>query len=321
MGFFLRALFVAALAWAAWSLFLRPAPDKWHTGSKWQALLNVYDEMAREQFAGTGCKSLVLPTSFGQTQAYTCGDASHPAVLMLHGAGSNSLIFGDWIVPHIRDRYFAVSVDFVCDAGRSAPLDGDTSKCPQDQAQLAQWVREVVQRLNISAPVSLIGYSYGSFIAASTALFAPELVSKIVLLAPAAVFAPVSNAWMLRAVGYMIYQGPWFFQYMSSDPDFSFSKMTPQQRTMTEAIMHLKSTVLTANPYHFPDEELAKIARKPTMLVIGEEEKVTDPVLAVETAKRNGIEVQLFTKAGHLLLMEHPRKPLVDIIGKFLDKQ
>jgi pimeloyl-ACP methyl ester carboxylesterase len=68
----------------------------------------------------------VIPTTFGKTQTFACGDLSSDPVFFLHGAASNAFIYGDWIMPELRKTHYAVAVDFVCDVGRSTPRDGDS---------------------------------------------------------------------------------------------------------------------------------------------------------------------------------------------------
>lgn len=321
-----KALFVLVVAWGVWFLFLRSSKDPWHQGPKWEALLRLYDKMAKDQF--DGCESKYLDTRFGSTHVFACGSASKPTVLFLHGAGSNSLIYGDWLMPLVRDSHYAVAIDYPCDVGRSSPPEGDTSKCPQTQEEMSEWIQQILSHLHPTATqqqrkVALVGYSYGSFIAASVALVTPAVVDRTVLIAPAAIVAPVEAGWIMRALVYgMIYPGNWFFKYMSADPEFDVKNMKEDDRLLTYAIRDLMgATVLAVHAAEFSHDQLRKIAQEhPTLLIIGEQETVVNSTLAIQNAKNAGMQVETWPNSGHLLLMEYPRKSVAISIAKFLQE-
>jgi pimeloyl-ACP methyl ester carboxylesterase len=315
LTFFLSTVVVVVAAVLFGRFFGAPrAPPEWHKGAKWERFLSIYDTFLNEFFAD--CDWQVIDTSFGSTALWACGDRTAPAVLFLHGAASSSMIYGDWILPRVAKTRFAVAVDFVCDVGRSRPVNGDVKTCPQTEAALAQWVREICIGLGIDTPVSLVGYSYGAFIAAATAIHEPALVDRVVLLAPAAVLAPVEFGWLWRAIVYgTFYAGPWFTEYMAADPNFVYERDvgTARHRAFLEAVNAVSATVLAVPPSQFDDETLRRAAASHKMLVvIGDAETVTNATLVAETARRTGIEVELVRNAGHLMLIEKPARHFVD---------
>eukprot|EP00484_Ammonia_sp_Unknown_P012851 CAMPEP_0197070188 /NCGR_PEP_ID=MMETSP1384-20130603/198346_1 /TAXON_ID=29189 /ORGANISM="Ammonia sp." /LENGTH=46 /DNA_ID= /DNA_START= /DNA_END= /DNA_ORIENTATION= len=44
------------------------------------------------------------------------------------------------------------------------------------------------------------------------------------------------------------------------------------------------------------------------MLIVGEQETVTNATLAAQTAEKAGVNVKLYPRSGHLLLIEHPKE-------------
>jgi pimeloyl-ACP methyl ester carboxylesterase len=190
----------------------KPSYMPWHKNDKWLNLLKIYDKQVATKFAD--CNSRLVETSHGTTQVHACGDPNKPPALLLHGAGSNSLIYGDWIIPTLRESHYCIAVDYPCDVGRSSPRDLDPKNCPATQQDLAGWVQDIVSSLSVSKPVSIIGYSYGCVIAFFTALHKPQIVNKLVLIAPAAIFAPVEFSWIWRAIVYGLtrteYAHNWF---------------------------------------------------------------------------------------------------------------
>jgi pimeloyl-ACP methyl ester carboxylesterase len=165
-----------------------------------------------------------------------------------------------------------------------------------------QWVRELRKALSVTKPVSLVGYSYGSFIAATIAQLDSDAVDKLVLIAPASVLAPVEFGWLWRAIVYgVVWQGPWFTKYMAADPNFVFEKDvgTARHLELMEATNALSTTVLAVNPDVFSDADLATIASKHrTLLVIGDHETVTNHEVAVAAARKAGFTVDLIPKSG-----------------------
>ena len=60
----------------------------------------------------------------------------------------------------------------------------------------------------------MVGYSYGAYIFASVALKAPKVVERLVLIAPAAVFTPISPWFVFRAVFHnLVYSGSTGFEF------------------------------------------------------------------------------------------------------------
>jgi len=311
-----------ALALSAF-LFIRSATQPWHEGPKWTRYLEVYDSLIEKKYPD--CEKKLIPTRFGSTQSYACGSISKPPVLLLPGSGGNSLMYSDWLVPAMRNSYYVVAVDYVCDVGRSIPKDKSLSNCPKTQQDLAEWVSDIVTGLGfLSQPkVSLVGYSYGSFIAASTASAKPNLVDKLVLMAPP-VFAPMKFSWIWRGILYSMfpcYLDQWFFKYISADPqDFDVTAMYNMDHRMRTATCQVGFLFRAADcKEQFPDAQLLAITSShPTLVMIGAEEKLLNTTLAAETAKRTGSQVEIFPKAGHLFALEYPQKSAISLVLSFL---
>lgn len=299
----------------------KPSYMPWHGNDEWMNLLKIYDEQAAKYFAG--CDSRLIDTSYGTTKVHACGDSEMPPVLFLHGAGSNALIYGDWIIPSLRDSHYCVAVDFPCDNGRSSPKEMDPKNCPSSPQDLAEWVEEVVSGLSVNKPVSIIGYSYGSLVAFLTTLHKPLLVDKLVLIAPAAVFAPIDFSWIWRAIVYGLtrteYTQNWFFRFMSSDPDFDMSQMEQHDFDLTNAIRLVSGTILSVPADSFEDDILrVVIDAHSTLLMVGVNETVTNATLAVERASAAGATTRIYENSGHLMLMEDSREQAARDIVEFL---
>jgi len=364
-----------------------PVAPLWHEGPEWERLLSMYDDVARQHYydapdnnnnSNKNCRSETVESKkFGTTQIHSCGGGGTTAtktteehvVFMLHGLSSSGLMWGDWLVPALltggsNGYYRVVTVDALCDMGRSLPRDGDPRNCPQTEADVAEWFSDVRQHVlrqieqeeeeeeaagddeSRNRPnrrqVSLVGYSYGSYLAGVIARQLPsDQVDKLVLMAPACLFAPISGVWLAKAVGMGTVNSmlgklfgktrtakirrrisDWFFNWMIADPDLTYSKDTPYYE-LREASDDAGPPIIPPDltPKEWSDDELkAVVGDHPTLLVIGENETVTDASIAVAAAERAGAKVKLYRNSGHMLLMEHPRWPVVDVVRSFLEE-
>lgn len=102
------------------------------------------------------------------------GAANGPTLLLIHGMAETSAYFWRPLINAFQDDYRIVAIDLLGHGDSSRPLIGYH---PQTQISLyAQFIRELV-----SAPVILVGHSLGGIIGATLALYAPELISKLIL--------------------------------------------------------------------------------------------------------------------------------------------
>mmetsp|Transcript_22107 Transcript_22107/g.26983 ORF Transcript_22107/g.26983 Transcript_22107/m.26983 type:complete len:336 (+) Transcript_22107:154-1161(+) len=315
----LQSLLILALALVIGNVLrYQIQPQLFHKGEKWERLLEMYDDIASEQFRD--CDSRLLPlTEFGATYTHSCGDKTKPPVLFFHGMGTNSLMYGDWLIPSLSKDYYAVAVDTLCDMGRSLPLNGNPSSCPQTEQEIGEWAKEVLNQLGIQKPVSLVGYSYGCFVSSCVARAYPDIVDKMVMIAPAAVFAPIEWSWLWRAIvaGLLGDRGmEYFFTYMFVDPkDAKKIGVSPLQKASYAA----GSPQMAVNPVAFSVETLQDMTRhNPIILIIGKQETVINSTLAVDTAIQAGVEVKLYPDSGHMLFVEHPRESVVHVVASFL---
>lgn len=316
------AVLGALLAALAYYFYSKPSTYlPWHATPQWEHFLSIYDDRMARHFVD--CNSSLLDTAWGRTQFHACGDPSHPPLLMMHGAGSNANIYGPWLLPKLRETHYAVAIDYPCDVGRSIPKDGNPDNCPAAAEDMVQWVEQVVDGLQLSKPVSMIGYSYGCQVAFLTARERPQLVDKLILMAPAGVFAPIIMSTILRGFVYYLWQtdwtAHWFFSYMAAGDEFVIDKEGMQEILATRDV---GATLLKIPADSFEDEVLSEvIAKHSTLLVIGQEEKFINATLAVQRAQQAGAAVKLYANAGHLMLAEEPARSLaIDDVAAFLQE-
>lgn len=94
-----------------------------------------------------------------------------------------------------RRRLFAV--DNIHDNGRSVE---DAAHPVTSMDDFVAWLDELFAKLGFTAPVDVLGLSYGGCLAANFALEHPARVRRLVLLAPAGILAPIPWGFIWRAI-------------------------------------------------------------------------------------------------------------------------
>ncbi len=237
-----------------------------------------------------------VPTRHGDTFVLTCGDASAPPLVLLHGAGTNSAI---WIedAPIYSRQYRVCAVDLIGEAGKSAP-----NRPAWDGPAYAEWLEDVFEALHIEQAV-LIGISQGGWTALKFTTAHPERVSKLVLLTPGGI-VPDKLSFLLRAIP---------FSMMGKTGSRRMARLVYGSQPIPEGVEEVFD-VVTGNfksrmgvlPI-FSDEELRRLTM-PTLLLVGDEDALRDA--AKIGARLGGLLPHLtaitIPRAGHALLNTTP---------------
>ena len=99
-----------------------------------------------------------IETSIGETFVIECGETHKPAVVLLHGSGTNSLMWLDDMVT-LSEHFHVYAIDIPGECGKSAG-----NRPAWAEGHYAKWLNELFQKLNIKK-ASLIGNSTGGWIA------------------------------------------------------------------------------------------------------------------------------------------------------------
>jgi len=137
-------------------------------------------------------ETMMAETASGQTFVRVSGRITDPPLVLLPGARSGSLM---WIhnIATLSANRRTYALDTLGDVGFSVNRR-DISK-PED---LVNWLDEVFTVLVPEGPLSLMGISYGGWLAGQYALRFPGRLRNVVLLAPACTVLPVSFAFLVR---------------------------------------------------------------------------------------------------------------------------
>jgi len=260
--------------------------------------LQLYDSIAAEWPVPSD--TTTVSTSLGPTFVRISGPDSTPPLVLLHGAGGNSL---QWRlnVAALSERHRTYAVDVIYDCGRSV-----YTRVPTGADDFTGWLNELLDVLELGDDVSLVGLSYGGWLASQYALRFPNRLDQLVLLAPAGTVLPLSFSWIRRAMLCVLpsrrFTSSFLYWLL---PDLATRDEASREfleREIDAAYLAIRSYKLTrlVNPSVLTDSQLQSI-RVPTLFLVGENEKIYPALSAIERLNRVApqIETQIIPHAGH----------------------
>jgi pimeloyl-ACP methyl ester carboxylesterase len=281
------------------------------------AFLAAYDAaMARWPVS---YEAIDVPTRFGMTRVVASGPENAPPLVLLHGYWATLTMWAPNVADFSRDhRVYAV--DVMGQPGRSIP-----DEPVRNAADYVAWLTATLNGLHLDR-VALAGMSYGGWLALTYAVAAPERVSKLVLLSPAASFLPIVRQFSVRGMFMMFFRRRslvnWFMRWLAfrGAPADSDARLVGDNivELMYLGLRHFRSSpeTLRVVPTVFSDAELLAM-QVPTLLLIGEHEVIYDPPAALTRARRliPNFEGELVPRSSHDMCFVQHR--LVD--GRVLD--
>jgi pimeloyl-ACP methyl ester carboxylesterase len=239
----------------------------------------------------------MVPTTFGATFVRVSGPPGAPAIVLLHGAGTTSLMWAPNVEALSRE-YRTIAVDQAGEFGKSL-----CARPVPTLEDLIAWLDELIGALHVRERVSLVGMSYGGALAAQYALHFPERLDKLVLLAPAVtVLKPPAEFWArLMVLAIARRRGlRAFFRWIFSD----MARVDPQwiDSTLEELSLNLRSIERHRPPIPpvLTDAEWGSL-RPPTLFLAGEHEVIYSATKAVRRLNRVAPQVtaEIIPGAGH----------------------
>ena len=256
-------------------------------------------------------ESMDVSSRFGSTHLVVCGPKDAPPLVLLHSFFMSLTVWVHNIADMSRD-YRVYALDIMGQPGKSIP-----DQPMRDRDEIAEWLTGILDGLRISQ-TDLVGWSYGGFVALNFAIRRPDWLRKLVLLTPIGSFVPLKKQFYIRGMLTRLPGRFWsnsMMHWMFYEPNLKDEKTKRMFDLITNQFysglryFRLPPTVL---PVPYTDEELRGV-RNPTLLLIGQQESLYNPVPAIERAKLliPDIKTQLIPQAGHELPGSKP-----DIIDK-----
>jgi pimeloyl-ACP methyl ester carboxylesterase len=248
-------------------------------------------------------ESVDIPSRFGSTHLVVCGPRDAPPLVLLHCFFTSLAVWAYNILDLSRD-YRVYALDMMGQPSKSIPDQPIGTR-----EEMAEWLTAILDLLRISK-TDLAGYSYGGFAALNYAMRASDRINKLVLLSPVGGLVPPKAQFYIRGMLSSVLHSfsrfttniLWFdwFVYQPNLKNESTRRMfdcLSKQFALGLKHFRLGPTVL---PLACSDEELRSV-RTPTLLLIGQQEALYDPVAAVARAKQliPDIRTDLIPLASH----------------------
>jgi pimeloyl-ACP methyl ester carboxylesterase len=263
--------------------------------------LSYYDKRAENWPVASAAR--IIDTFYGQTFIRISGSIDDPALVLLPGAASTSLMW-EPVIKTFSENYRVYALDNIYDFGRSI-----YTKQMKNSKDFSNWLNELFATLELGSKINLMGLSYGGWLTAQYALYFPERLGKIILLAPAATILPVQWAFLRRVILFLL-PNRYFIKSMMYWllKDF-VKKNSACQRIVDE---YIDEVIISRRSFKFKapvrptvlnDNELKRI-KMPALFLVGENEKLYSPqksVRRINTIAPN-IEAEIIPNAGHDLL-------------------
>ena len=268
-----------------------------------QLYLDRYDKRAKEWPVAS--ESVMAETPYGPTFVRISGPADGPALVLLPGAQTTSLMW----VPNVRalsGPFRTYAVDNIYDYGRSVytrPV-----KTPDD---FVKWLDGLFSALGLQDASNLMGLSYGGWLTSLYALRFPERLAKTVMLAPACTVQPIRPSFLLHLIPALLPYRFFIRRFMLWMFGNSVGASEENRIMFENAVDDMFLASRCFKPKHLvrptvlKDSELRGI-RAPTLFLVGEKEKIYSARRAVLRLGRVAphINTGIIPNAGHGLTVE-----------------
>ena len=242
----------------------------------------------------------LVDTPYGQTFVRISGPGGAPPLVLLHGAGGDSL---QWIpnIEALSKRYRVYAVDNINDYSRSI-----YTQIIKNADGYVNWLDELFSALKLGNNIRLMGLSYGGWLTGQYALHFPDRLDKIVLLAPAGTVLSLRIEWIMRAVLCFVphrYFTRSFLFWLLEDlahKDEASRIMLEEEVDAVFVRMRCYKPIRLVNPTVLEDEELQRF-KVPTLYLVGEHEKIYSARKAIQRLHRVAphIKTEIIPNAGH----------------------
>ena len=235
-----------------------------------------------------------LATSQGETFVIASGEKTAPPLLLLHGAGANSL---SWLrdVEQWAKHFRVYAVDVIGEPGLSAP-----SRPRLTSDAYAQWIGEIFDALSL-AQADIVGISLGGWLALDFVTRNPSRVRRLALLCPGGV-GKQRSGFLFRAMVLMLF-GEW-----GRKRALSLALGAVRENANPQAEAYMLSIFREFRPRRdvlpiFSDERLRRLTM-PVLLIVGARDAMLDSQETVARMRRAvpNLTVHDLPETGHLIV-------------------
>jgi len=232
-----------------------------------------------------------VETSFGKTHLIEAGKPENETVLMIHGSSSNAAMWlGD--IDVLKEDYHVIAIDILGEPGCSDPI-----RLSLDSNEHFEWIREICMKMKLGK-VHLIGNSLGGWLSLGFAIHYPDMVNKLILLAPSGL-APAKASFIFKVIPLMMMG------------DYGINKLcqltTGQDNVPQEAMAVIKMNMKHFNPRLgslpvYTDDEV-KSLQMPVYYIAGADDALLKSKVSADRLKRlhPQSKIELIPNNGHVV--------------------
>jgi pimeloyl-ACP methyl ester carboxylesterase len=253
-------------------------------------------------------REITVPTRLGATHVIASGQADAPPLVLLHAAMATATVWRP-NVEALSEHFRVYAVDIVGQGGRTV-----ASRMLESRRDYADWLNDLFDSLGI-ARASVVGNSYGGFIALNQAAMAPERIDRVVLISPGGCFVSIMP--VFRSMIYQALKGTLLRVVGAGGPrpdllaviagKAGFNEEDEDWLALSRQLMDGSQRINMIMPAVLSDAELRAI-QAPTLLLIAEHEILYEPHSTLRTAmtRMPGLEGEIVAGAHHLAAMAQP---------------
>jgi pimeloyl-ACP methyl ester carboxylesterase len=251
---------------------------------------------------------LDIGTRFGSTHVIASGPEDAPPLILLHSLAATATVWRP-NVEALSRHHRCYAVDIIGQCGKSIAIRRLTSR-----RDYAEWLGEIFTALGI-ARTSIVGCSFGAFLAMSQASLMPEQVDRVVLIGPAGTFVGLS--WRFKLIMRTMPPLRRVRRLMGDTRPPDIAQFRPKGipvhpedapwRALMAATIGQVASMNTIDAPAFAKSEHKRI-RAPVLLLIGEKETLYDPqtTLRLAMARVPGLSGAVVDNADHIAAMAQP---------------
>jgi pimeloyl-ACP methyl ester carboxylesterase len=243
-------------------------------------------------------EALTVETRFGTTHINGAGSPEAPPLILIHGAQTSSTVW----YPNIAalSRHFRVyAPDVIDQSGKSTP----TQRLRKRQ-DYADWLCDVLDALKIER-AAFAGHSHGGWQLLNLAITAPQRIDRMVLLSPAGITRLRLEIFLRMLPAFIVPTKQMFYRSFQWS---TVNRLDVQQPQPLIDQIRVGATTFKANELSFGladlfDDDALRQIERPTLLLVGDREKIFNPDRMIERAQRlmPNVETAVIKNAAHLL--------------------
>jgi pimeloyl-ACP methyl ester carboxylesterase len=233
-----------------------------------------------------------INTRVGTTFVIASGKEASPPLILLHGAGTNSIMWAGEIAEYAK-QYRIYAADLPGEPGKSAASRPDWAS-----EAYAEWLEDVLDGLGVDR-AALIGFSQGGWTALKFSVSHTERVEKLVLLSPGGII-PDKLSFVFRALPLSML-GKWGARQVNHL--LAGDQVIPPDMddALTLTMTHFKPRIERL-PI-FSDRALQRLTM-PVLVLIGDRDALRDARKIITRLKQHvpDINARIITGGGHALM-------------------